>query len=257
MSDATILSAPRRAARMGRYTLWQLRDYMMNQGPSTVLIIGLAGYLYVMPALAAAGSGYHLHTLPLPIARKVFEELSGYLAFLGSLFATNGIVANDRKFGFFRFYFAKPVGPPRFYANAFATSGFGLLTVSLALWALYAAIVRPVGDARWPLVIAAMYLAYGGIGFFLSAISRFDWLSLLSVVFAAQIGWTFWGNAGGVRGWLVRLLPPVHRAGELYSAVATGTPLPWPLLAWLSGYGAACFVLGLLVLRKRPLASGT
>lgn len=254
MSGATTFAAPRRAARMGRYTLWQLRDYMLNQGPSTALVLGLAGYLFVAPAMEGRHDG---GAMPIELARRIFEQLSGFLAFLGSLFATNGIVANDRKFGFFRFYFAKPVSPPRFYGNVFAVHGVGLLAVAVALWAIFAAIVRPVGDARWPLVIAAMYVAYGGIGFLVSVVSRFDWLSLLSVVFAAQIGWTFWGNDPGVRGWLVRLLPPVHRAGELYTAVALGQPMPWPLLTWLAGYGAACFLLGLVVLRERPLASGT
>ncbi len=252
-----ISGLPRRAARMGRYTLWQLRDYAMNQGPSTALVLALAGYLFIAPALAAGEGRYTLHTLPLGATRRIFLQLSGYLVFLGALFATNGIVANDRKFGFFRFYFAKPVSPPRFYANAFAANGLGFLAVSLLLWGVFSAIVRPVGDARWPLVIAGMYVAYAGIGFLVSVISRFDWLSLLSVVFAAQIGWTFWGRDGGIRGALVHLLPPLHRGDELYAAVALAQPIPWPLFAWLAGYGAACFVLGLVVLRRRPLASGT
>jgi hypothetical protein len=40
----------------------------------------------------------------------------------------------------------------------------------------------------------------------------------------------------------------------VYEAVASGRPLPWDLLAWFAGYGAVCFVIGLVVLRHRRLA---
>jgi hypothetical protein len=37
---------------------------------------------------------------------------------------------------------------------------------------------------------------------------------------------------------------------------ASGAPIviPWSILAWLAGYGAACFAAGLIVLRYRRLA---
>ena len=61
---------------------------------------------------------------------------------------------------------------------------------------------------------------------------------------------------------LLYLLPPLHRANEVYLSVS-GTPvvgsaspggIPWALVAWLTGYGVVCYVAGLAVLRHRRLA---
>ena len=61
---------------------------------------------------------------------------------------------------------------------------------------------------------------------------------------------------------LLYLLPPLHRADEVYVAVS-GTPVisaadtpavPWPLVAWFGGYGILCYIAGLIVLRFRRLA---
>jgi hypothetical protein len=53
---------------------------------------------------------------------------------------------------------------------------------------------------------------------------------------------------------LLYLLPPLNRTAEVYTAVAKGDALPWHLLQWFGGYGAACFLIGLIVLRYRRLA---
>ena len=59
------------------------------------------------------------------------------LVFLGALFAMNGIVANDRKLGFYRFLFAKPVTPSRYYGQAFVLHWAGFMVVIAVLGALY------------------------------------------------------------------------------------------------------------------------
>jgi hypothetical protein len=101
-----------------------------------------------------------------------------------------------------------------------------------------------------------MYLAYGGIGFLLSTIWRFDWLSLITVAILSSFGWGMWGEDPGIPGLLVHLLPPMHRAGSLYAFVAgTSSAFPWGTQLWLTGYGAACFLLGLGILRTRSLGT--
>lgn len=248
----------RRHARLARYALWQLRDYFLNQGPSTLLVVMLAGYItFVEVAGAAQHSGIRpdLARMPAEAVRLVFAQLVGFLVFLGALFATNGIVSNDRKFGYYRFYFAKPVSPPAFYGWLFAVHALGFLVVAHLLWLAFALVVRPVGSAWFTVVALGMFVAYAGIGFFLSALSRFDWLSLLSVILVAQFAWGAWVNASGVRALLVHLLPPVHLTTPLYAALAQGRALPWPSFAWLVGYGVVCFVLGVVTLRFKSLAS--
>jgi len=249
----------RRHARLGRYFWWQFHDYMLHQAPATAAIVTMYAYLTLMPILNGSQTGgrrFDLTTLPVPVVRDLFADLLASFMLLGTLFATNGIVATDRKTGYYRFYFAKPVSAPRFYTNAFIANGAGLLTVSLALLVTFALVVRPILPMTFIPVVAAIYVAFGGIGFLLSTIWRFDWLSLVSVAIASSLGWGMWGEDPGVRGWLVRLLPPMHRAGDLYAYVAgTSSSFSWTTQIWLTGYGAACFLIGLWILRTRSLAT--
>jgi hypothetical protein len=158
--------------------------------------------------------------------------------------------------GYYRFYFAKPVSAPRFYANAFVASGGGMLLVGLFLLGVFAACIRPLFPATFIPVVAAMYVAYGGVGFLLSTIWRFDWLSLVTVAVVSTVAWGMWGEDPGMRGVMVHALPPMHKAGELYTYVAgSAESFPWSTLTWLTGYGLGCFALGLWVLRVRQLAS--
>lgn len=254
-----MMPAPRRRARLGRYFWWQLHDFMLHQAPATVAIMAMFAYLTLSPILngsMTAGRRYTVSTLPENIVRAFFADSVGSFMLLATLFATNGIVATDRKTGYYRFYFAKPVSAPRFYINAFVANGLGVLLVAFILLLAFAAIVRPIFPAALFPVIAAMYLAYGGVGFLLSTIWRFDWLSLVTVAVISSLGWAMWGDDPGIAGLLVRLLPPMHRASSLFAFVAgTTSHFPWGAQLWLSAYGAACFVLGLWILRTRSLAS--
>jgi len=173
-----------RRARLGRYFLWQLHDYLLHRAPATASVLTLFAYLTVAPILNGSltnGQRLSLATLPTPIVQQFFRDLLESFVLLGTLFATNGIVATDRKMGYYRFYFSKPLSAPRFYANAFAACGTGMLVVALLLLGVFALAVRPLFPASLLPVVAAMYLAYGGVGFLLSTIWRFDWLSLVTV----------------------------------------------------------------------------
>lgn len=248
-----------RHARLGRYFWWQYHDYMLHQAPATAVVLAMYAYLTLMPILNGSMTNerrYTVATLPMNVVQGFFSDALASFILLGTLFATNGIVATDRKTGFYRFYFAKPVSAPRFYTNAFIANGSGMLTVSLILLATFAFTVRPVLPLSFIPVVAAMYVAFGGVGFMLSTIWRFDWLSLVTVAIVSSLGWGMWGEDPGVRGWLVRLLPPMHRTAELYSYVAgTTTSFPWTTQLWLTGYGTVCFVIGLWILRTRSLAT--
>jgi ABC-type transport system involved in multi-copper enzyme maturation permease subunit len=253
------MTIERRHARLGRYFWWQFHDYMLHQAPATAAIVTMYAYLTLMPILNGSrtnGRRFDLATLPLPVVRDFFADLLASLMLLGTLFATNGIVATDRKTGYYRFYFAKPVSASRFYTNAFVANGAGLLTVSLALLLAFAFLVRPILSLSFIPVVAAIYVSFAGIGFLLSTIWRFDWLSLVSVAIASSLGWGMWGEDPGIRGWLVRLLPPMHRAADVYAYVAGTSPtFAWTTQIWLTGYGAACFLIGLWILRTRSLAT--
>jgi len=242
-------------AQLARYVPWLARDYLMNQGPATALVVALIAFLSLQ-GVAVAGGG-RLSDIPPELAARILRQLIGTLAFLGTFFATNGIVANDRKQGHYKFLFSKPVDPPAYYATTFAVYGAGLLVVTAVLLLIWTRIVPSPYALSLFAVVALMYLAYGGIGFLLSAAWRYDWMSLVTVLFAANVAWSFWADASGARYWLVRLLPPVHKAESVYGIVLrdAATPIPWDSVAWLGGYGLACFLLGLVVIRRRPLGT--
>jgi hypothetical protein len=186
----------------------------------------------------------------------------GTLIFLGALFAMNGIVANDRKLGFYRFLFAKPVSPARYYGQAFVIHWLSFLGVMALLGAIYGAAMGRV--LSWPLmvVIALMFLCYAGIAFLLSAAARWDWLSLVAVSVFSTFLWGKFDGSTHPLAKLLYLLPPLHRTDEVYAAVSgahvlpvgAALVLPWHLIGWLAAYGASCYVLGLFVLRHRRLA---
>lgn len=267
-------------ARVGAYALWQLRDYLKERGLSTIIVAALTAYLGLstmteampMPRpddaisaelLVRFGSIDAVYTARMAEFNFHFtRSILGALVFLGALFAMNGIVANDRKLGFFRFLFAKPLTPSRYYGQAFMVHWLGFMVVMTLLGMSYGVVVSPVLTAPLLAVVALMFLAYAGIAFLLSAAARWDWLSLVVVTVAATFFWSKFGRSTHPLAKLLYLLPPMHRVDEVYVAVsgtpllsaAPAAPVPWPLVGWLAGYGAICFLAGLLVLRVRRLA---
>lgn len=261
--------APRRSARLGAYTLWQLRDYALNRGAPTLIVALLFGYLGVTAMFMALarrgapppylirqyGSVEAAQRVALHNASVSFiASFLGTYAFLGALIGMHGIVSNDRKLGFYRFLFAKPVAPAALYGVEFAVNGLCFLVPSVVLALLYGAIIEPVLSVPLLIAIMAGYLCYAGLGFALSALSRWDWLSLVAVAGAADLLWKFYGDSRSPFAALLRLLPPLNRTDEVYAAAAHGVALPWQSVLWLAGYGAVALLVGLAILRHRRLA---
>ena len=264
--------------RVGAYALWQLRDYFKDRGVPTLIVATLSAYLGLSPILerlprlgdpAPARLLQRFGTAEAVYAARMAEfnfmflrSILGTLVFLGALFAMNGIVANDRKQGFFRFLFAKPVSPSRYYGQAFFVHWFGYMMVMSLLGVVYGFVVWPVLTQPLLLVIALMFVAYSGIAFLLSAAARWDWMSLVAVSVLSTFAWARFGESAHPLAKLLYLLPPLHRSDEVYAAVsggpmlAAGPPpaIPWPILGWLAGYGVTCYLAGLVVLRHRRLA---
>jgi hypothetical protein len=261
-----------RHARLARYGLWQLRDYLMDRGTPTFIVAMLFGYFTLSPMLIAArvrlgaegatrGSAAAHAAMMEQMNYMFLRSFLGTLVFVGALFAMNGIVANDRKLGFYRFLFAKPVAPSRYYGQAFLIHWAGFLGVMTLLGVIYGYLVSPVLSGRLMTVVALTYLCYAGIAFMLSAAARWDWLSLVAVSVGATFLWGKYGDSAHPLAKLLYLLPPVHRTDEIYASIATtqssasqSLALPWHSIWWLAGYGAASFLVGLLVLRHRRLA---
>lgn len=239
--------------RLSGYALWHLWDYLREKGVATLITLCLLGYLNNLTIARARSSGLS-GTLLAQVADQAFVSWLGSLGILGVLFATNGIVADDRRHGYYRLLFAKPVSVVQFYAQKFVAYGVGFMLVSALLLGGYNAVIERFFPPMLLPLLALVYVALGGIGFLLSAVWRFDWLSLATVLLGSRVVWELFGRDPGLPGVLVRVLPPVHLLDGVYGAVRTGADLPVNGLVWVAAYGVACFVAGLVVVRRRPLA---
>lgn len=252
-----IAAGPRGRARLGVYGWWQLRDYLVNKGIGTLLILGLLLFLSwtaLRSARAEALMGGEAFD-PRPLIELGFLELMNNMILFGVLFATNGIVSEDRKFGYYRFYFSKPVSVAAFYAQKFVVHVMGVLLIAMLILAIHGIVIGPLYPRAYLPVTAAIVVGLAGIGFLVSAVFTLDWISLFAIYAAAQIGWMIYGDDPGLRGVLVRGLPPVHRLREVYGAVIHGAAIPMEPVWWVLAYGLACLLIGLVVISRRRLAT--
>jgi ABC-type polysaccharide/polyol phosphate export permease len=218
-----------------------------------ILIIGfLWGYVLVEPLRRSMGpqwaSGGTSAVWPLIL------QVSSAIVSLSVLIALNGMVSADRKAGYYRFLFSKPVNPVHYYAQLFFVHMIGVLAAMLVLSGLLHTVLPEFNILNYLLYATVIYIAMGGIGFFLSVATRYDWLTLAAVWLGSRILRQIYGPRHDWRSKLVEVLPPVHRLDDVAnSLIGRGTANVTDVL-WLIGYGALFFALGLLVLRKASLA---
>jgi ABC-type transport system involved in multi-copper enzyme maturation permease subunit len=251
MPEVGMVERPR--ARMGRYALWQMRDYAVGAGGAT------AALSVLVLALAVAGG------LPDDPANRasVLRSVLGAAAVVGAVAGVSGLVSDDRTKGYYRFALAKPVSATRLYGQAFAVRGAALLGLLAAIWITGTVVMGAgslISDALPRLLLfgAVAYVLIGGVTFALSTITRFAWLGTVALYAAA-------GIAGGLAQsshwsrppWAVAhmVLPPFGQVSALYRDLLGLSPSPMErpvrTIAWIAGYGAAAIAAGLAILRRR------
>jgi hypothetical protein len=241
--------------RLGKYSLWQFRDFFIQHGIGIAIIGLLWGYTLLAPLRAAMSPQ---SPMPMGVGSPIWGiilQITSAVVSVSVLIAMNGIVSTDRKNGYYRFLFSKPINRVLYYAQAFLVYMIGVLLIMAVLSSLLRMIVPSFNVAYFLLYAALVYIAMGGIGFFLSVATRYDWLSLAAVWLGARILRTIYsGPRAGIRGKLVQLLPPVHRLDDVAnSLIGTGSAVSSDVI-WLVGYGILFFALGLVVLRYGSIA---
>ena len=240
-----------RAAGLARYSLWQFRDFAVDRGLSILVIGFLWGYALIEPIRHVVGPQVAGSASPLWV---VAVQVSSAVVSVAVLVALNGIVSADRKAGYYRFLFSKPVNPVLFYAQLFFVYMVGVIAAMLVLSSLLHKLLPTFSIPHFLLYTALVYIAMGGIGFFLSVTTRYDWLSLAAVWLGARVLRGIYGAGSDWRSKLVEILPPVHRLDDVAtSLIGTGSAHMADVL-WLFGYGALFFALGLAALRWGSLA---
>lgn len=240
-------------ARLGAYGAWQLRDFVFERA-AAIVIIGLLLTFGTYESINPTGRAF-LAANPSEAlafgARGVAEHL-GLLWFITSLIAVYGISANDRSTGRFRLMFAKPVRVVPYYAQAFALHGVAFMLCTLVWLATFSRVFRVGNQLAWDAVtiLACSYMLVGGVCFLMSALWRFDWVGTVGVFGAVMYLAAKFPKAA----WLGPL-PPFWRVSEQIDNVKTLDPLDVKILLWVVAYGVACFLLGLIILKRRPLAT--
>ena len=237
--------------RLVSYSLWQARDFAIDRGIAILLIGFLWGYAFILPVRSTMA--YEITNRASPVWTFTLQ-ISSAIVSVAVLIAVNGIVSIDRKTGYYRFLFAKPVNPILYYTQIFFVYMAGVMACMFVLSRILQTILPTFSIVNYMLYTALIYLAMGGIGFFLSVATRYDWLSLAAVWLGARILRTTFGDGNDWRSKAVQLLPPVHKLDEVSnSLIGTGTANSNDVL-WLLGYGTLFLVLGLVLLRKGSLA---
>jgi hypothetical protein len=255
---------PRRHARMGRYALWQTSDFVINTAIITIILFGLLGFLSVMQIHTAEqyyGMRHPPQPMPLQAKLNIFLQIYGIFATVAPIICLSGIVSQDRTSGYTRFLFAKPVSPRWFYTQSLLIRLAGFLVIGHALLFWYGLYEPPAYTSRFLVDMLVTFASIGGVVFLLSVISKFDGLVSVVVLLVSAIVWGKWETATGFKHALTYLLPPVEKSGDLHQWVLqlntmgsigeVAFPTKWAL--WSAGYGLACMVLGLYLLRKIPL----
>lgn len=246
-----------RSMRWLAYARWQLLDAAWQR---VLLPLVLASLLVFFGFYSVKGTirspADWLTPDAIRFSGMMLKQAMSMFIPLAVLMGVNGLLAQDRQKGFFRFYFSKPVPVPAFYISAFVSGG--LLVVGTA--ALIAAVIGAYGAPQpvlgVALACALTFALLGSIAFLLSSITVHDGIVFILVWVATLLIRDVEPSlrAGHWVHTAVRVLPPTQRLDALREALYSGQVWQaadaWHVLA----YGGACFVLGLIAVRKLPLA---
>ena len=237
---------------LAKYSLWQFRDFVLERGIAIVLIGSLWGYVMFEPLRRAMGPQW-TGDQTSPVWGVALQVASAVVS-LSVLIAVNGIVSADRKAGYYRFLFSKPINPVIYYAQLFVVYMVGVLVAMLILSGLLRTIFPAFSVRNFLLYAGLIYVAMGGIGFFLSVATRYDWLTLAVVWLGSRILRGVYGSRNDWRSKAVELLPPVHKLDEMANSLIGRGSADTSDALWLLGYGLLFFAIGLLLIRYGSLA---
>src|SRR6478672_2893575 len=236
------------AGNLTRYSYWQLRDFIRERGYALLITSTLLGFTLVMPLRAMYGANMGVDS-----AKQILILALPQVVPIAAFITLNGLVSTDRKLGYYKFLFSKPVSIPAYYAQYFIVCLVGFLLTFALLFGVFAFVVRPVNPIGALTYCALVYLSLGGIGFLISSLFRYDWPILAGVYLGSALLNQLWGLSEGWRHWVTKLLPPLHELSPALKIIMTTGSADTKSIVWLLGYSAIFFVAGLIVLWKRPI----
>lgn len=231
-----------------RYALWQLRDFVRERGIALLVVGFLIGFTIVGPARVM------LRTIDAGMAKTLLAAILAQVAFILAFITLNGLVSTDRKMGYYRFLFSKPVSIPAYYAQLFIVHLVGFLAVIAILLGAFAIFARPVSPFGPLLYCGLVFLSLGGIAFLVSSLVRYDWPVLAGIFLGSVILHSMWQYKEGWRRMVLAILPPLYRLTDALPDILNRGVVNTDDVLWLLGYSAMCFAAGILVLKRRLFA---
>ena len=235
-------------SNLRRYALWQIRDFARDRGIALLLVGFLIGFTIVGPVRAVGRS------IDEGLAKNLLVAILAQLAFILAFITLNGIVSTDRKMGYFRFLFSKPVSIPAYYTQLFVVYLVGFLAAIAILLGAFSVFAHPVSPFGPLLFCALVFLSLGGIAFLISSLFRHDWPILAAIFLGSAILHSMWQYREGWRRLVLSILPPVYKLTDALPDIVNRGVVNTQDALWLLGYSAICFAAGIIVLQRRPFA---
>jgi len=235
-------------SNLRRYALWQLRDFARDRGAALLIVGFLLGFTVVGP-VGALG-----RPIDQGLAKNLLVATLGQLSSILAFITLNGIISTDRKMGYFRFLFSKPISIPSYYSQLFIVYLVGFLGAIAILLGGFSIFARPVSPFAPLAYCALVFLSLGGIAFLVSSLFRHDWPILAAIILGSAILHQMWQYQEGWRRMVLSILPPVYKLTQALPDIVNRGVVNTQDVLWLLGYSAICFAAGIYVLRRRPFA---
>ena len=227
-----------------RYAPWMARDLAGGAGLIMLAVVAIGTFI-----LARSGVGTGSESAAGVLATIVSQAAVPFV-----LLATGGMVSADLRQGYYCTLFTKPVSPVAYYLQRWLL-GAALVALFPLLMAAGIALTTHAFAFSWAMLgqVGLLYLLLGGLVFFLSTLTRRDWLLAL-LVYILQAVVHGLKSGGALFGWLGNtldaVLPPFHLC-DVRGPLPEGAALAHLLL-----YSGGLVGAALLLLWRRPMGSG-
>jgi hypothetical protein len=240
------------------YARWQLLDGAWQRLALPLVLALLLCYaaFYSMKGATASHPEFWSSGDGRRFTLQLLKQAMGTFIPLAVLMGTNGMVAQDRQKGYFRFLFSKPVPVTGFYMSSFLVQAVLVMAGAALVAAIIGFQATPQPVLGVALAAGLTFALLGSLLFLLSTLTYQDGLVfILAWVFTLIVRQVEPALKDGH--WLhqaVKVLPPTHRLDAVRDALYAAQPVVaadvWHVLA----YGGACLVLALVALRRLPLS---
>ena len=231
---------------------------MLHRASIPLVLVLIAAGLPLYTAMRSQ-PGFFASPEGAAMAHTLFTKAVALFLPVGAFLGGTGVISGDRQHGTYRFVFSRPVHVLAYYAQAYAIHGLAFVALFGLLTALFSALTVP--QPFWGAMAAATltFVLVGGLGFLCSVVTRFDG-AVLAVIYLFSSGIQQMVEMLGapplplLLKQIARLLPPVQRLDQLREQLYAHAAVDWMPCVHVLAYGLGSFALGLVLLRKLPLA---